>query len=152
MAKNIEVSPVRAVLIGALILALGYGVGARYAYAGFNFGKKTAKIDFNSLNDIYGLLQRHFDGQLDSQKLLDGAKAGLAAATGDPYTDYLTAKDNKALSDDLNGTLTGIGAEVAIKSSQLIVVAPVAESPADKAGLRPNDAILKINDEDTGGA
>lgn len=151
MANKIEISYGRLVTLAVIVAFLAFGVGRNYSGSGFVLGKPVSKIDFSSLNDIYGLLQRHYDGTLDQKKLLDGAKAGLAAAAGDPYTNYLDADANKALNDDLNGTLTGIGAEVAVRSSQLIIVAPVADSPAAKAGLRPNDAILKINDQDSAG-
>ncbi|HEX3082595.1 MAG TPA: S41 family peptidase [Candidatus Saccharimonadia bacterium] len=114
--------------------------------------QKTADtIDFSSLNSIYGLLQRNFDGKLDKQKVLDGAKAGLVAAGGDPYTVYMDAKSAKDLSDNLNGKLSGIGAEIGIKNNVLTVIAPIDDTPAAKAGLRTGDLIAKINNEDTTG-
>lgn len=109
----------------------------------------TRKVDFNSLNSIYGLMQRNFDGKIDDQKALDGAKAGLVAAGGDPYTAYLDAKSAKALSDSLGGKLSGIGAEIGIKNNILTVIAPIEGTPAAKAGLKTGDLIAKINNEDT---
>ncbi len=109
------------------------------------------KIDFSQLQTIYDVLQRKFDGQLDPAKLLDGAKIGLTAATGDPYTTYLDQKAAKALDDDLSGTLSGIGAEIGIRSQALSVIAPIDGSPAAKAGLKSKDFIVKINGEDSSG-
>jgi carboxyl-terminal processing protease len=111
--------------------------------------KPASKVDFSSLNSIYALMQRNFDGQINDQKALDGAKAGLVAAGGDPYTTYLDAKSAKELSDSLTGKLSGIGAEIGIKNNILTVIAPLSDSPAEKAGLMSGDLIAKINNEDT---
>lgn len=115
------------------------------------FLKSVSRQDFSSLNDLYGLLQRNFDGKIDAAKVLDGAREGLVSSAGDPYTVYLTASQAKALNDDLNGKLSGIGAEIGIKNNLLTVVSPVAGTPAAKAGLQPGDIIAQINGQDTGG-
>jgi carboxyl-terminal processing protease len=112
---------------------------------------KIDPADFSSLNEIRSVLKQKYDGDLDDQKMLDGAKAGIAAATGDPYTTYLNKEATKQLEDDLSGTLSGIGAEVGIRSAKLVVISPIADSPAAKAGLRAKDEIIKINGEDTNG-
>ena len=115
------------------------------------FVKPVSKVDFSSLNSVYALMQRNFDGTIDDQKALDGAKAGLVAAGGDPYTVFLDAKSAKQLSDDLTGKLSGIGAEIGIKNNILTVIAPIADTPAAAAGLKTGDLIAKINNEDTSG-
>jgi carboxyl-terminal processing protease len=109
----------------------------------------SKSLNFNDLNDTYSLLQRKFDGNIDDSKVLDGARAGVVASAGDPYTVYLDAKSAKDLSDQLSGTLSGVGAEVATKNNKLTVVAPVAESPAAKAGVQPGDWITKIDETDS---
>ncbi len=106
-------------------------------------------LDFESLNDTYDLLQRRYDGKIDSAKVLDGARAGLISSTGDPYTVYLDASDAKDLQDQLSGTLSGIGAEIGIRNNKLTVISPIAGAPAEKAGLRAGDYIAGINKKDT---
>jgi carboxyl-terminal processing protease len=113
------------------------------------FLKLTHNIDFSSLNSVYSLMQRDFDGKLSDQQALDGAKAGLVAAGGDPYTVYFTAKEAKDFSDELNGKLSGIGAEIGEKNGLITVIAPIDDTPASKAGLRAGDVIARINNEDT---
>lgn len=138
-------------------LALGGFIFILVGFAGglgltvFQSSQLASRPDFASLNGIYDVLVRKFDGPADKTKLLDGAKKGLLNATGDPYTVYLTAEEAKELDDDLSGTLSGIGAEIAIKNNQLTVVAPIADSPAEKAGLKPGDAIIRIDDTDSSG-
>ncbi len=115
------------------------------------FVRTTQKLDFSGLNDIYGLMQRDFDGTITNQGAIDGAKAGLVSAGGDPYTTFLTAAQAKDLSDQLNGKLSGIGAQIGIKNNYLTVIAPIASSPAEKAGLRSGDIIAQINGETSAG-
>jgi carboxyl-terminal processing protease len=114
-------------------------------------GLHQHQLDFSSLNDVYNLLNNNFDGKIDQAKVLDAAKAGLVSAAGDPYTVYLDPTSAKSLSDDLNGQLSGIGAEVGIKNNYLTVVAPIDGTPAAKAGLRAGDIIAKIDGTDTAG-
>jgi len=96
-------------------------------------------------------MQSRFDGSIDAQKALDGAKAGLIAAGGDPYTVYMTKDEAKSLNDQLAGKLSGVGAEVGIKNNLLTVIAPIAGAPAQKAGVRAGDVIAKIDGQDTTG-
>ncbi|GAC1369811.1 MAG: S41 family peptidase [Candidatus Saccharimonadales bacterium] len=138
-------------LIGVLALMAGsfYAGDALSGTVSLPLLKPAHKVDFSSLNSIYALMQRNFDGQIDDQKALDGAKAGLVAAGGDPYTTYLDAKSAKDLANSLGGKLSGIGAEIGIKNNILTVVAPIADTPAAKAGIQAGDLIAKINNEDT---
>ena len=110
-----------------------------------------SNIDFSSLNDLYTLMKDKFDGKIDATAALDGARKGLVAAGGDPYTVYMDAKEAKSLNDSLNGKLSGIGAEIAIKNNLLTVVSPIRNTPAERAGLKAGDIIGKINGEDTTG-
>lgn len=117
-----------------------------------SFGQPPAsRIDFNSLNGIYSLLKNKYDGSIDESKVMDGARAGVVASAGDPYTVYLDAKAAKALEDQLSGTLSGIGAEIGIKNNKLTIIAPIDGSPAQRAGLQAGDVVAKINSEDTSG-
>ena len=86
---------------------------------------------------------------VDEKVLQEGAIRGLVDSMDDPHSVYLTAKENQEFQQELSGSFFGIGAEVAIRNYQLQVVAPLAGTPAEKAGLRAGDFILKINNEDT---
>ncbi len=150
--KKVELNPL--VLGGAAILIAFAGFYAGDASGGvvpLPLLKPVRQADFSSLNSLYGLMQRNFDGTITDQKAVDGAKAGLVAAGGDPYTVYLTPAEAKDLSNDLTGKLSGIGAEIGIKSNLLTVIAPIADTPAAAAGLKTGDIIARINGEDTSG-
>lgn len=133
----------------ALVLVgfVGGQVGPRLLPQTWAVGRSS--LNFGDLNDTYDLLKSKYDGNVDSTKVIDSAKAGVVASAGDPYTTYLDAKAAKDLSDQLNGTLSGVGAEVGIKNNRLTVIAPVAGSPAEKAGLQPGDFIAGIDGKDT---
>ncbi len=148
--KKVEINPL-VLGAGIIVIALGsYYVGDSYTGLIPNpFVRPAHQIDFSSLNSIYAMMQRNFDGKLSDQKALDGAKAGLVASGGDPYTVYLDAAASKNLSDSLTGKLSGIGAEIGIKNNVLTVISPIADTPAAAAGLRSGDIIAKINSDDT---
>lgn len=80
-----------------------------------------------------------------------GAITGMVASAGDPYTAFLPPKENKEFKEDLGGEFEGIGAQLGMKESRVMVIAPLQGTPAQKAGIRAGDYILKVNDEDTAG-
>ena len=146
-----QVSLSTMVMVCALVAVAFFVLGTRsYLLPGL-FSKSTApsQLDFSSLNEVYSLLRAKYDGNLDTEKLIDGAKHGLVDAVGDPYTVYFNAEEAKAFNSDLNGTFEGIGAELGKTNGQLTVLSVIADSPAEKAGLEKNDVIIKVNGEDT---
>jgi carboxyl-terminal processing protease len=85
--------------------------------------------------------------ELDNQKLVYGAAEGLVRSVGDPYTVFMAPKETVAFRESLNGTLEGIGAELKEKDHLITVAAPIKGSPAEKAGLLPEDIIAEVNGE-----
>lgn len=108
-------------------------------------------LDYTSVEELYDRLRTSYEGELSEKDLLDGLKRGLAAATGDPYTVYLSPEEAKQFSQTLNNEFSGIGAEIGIKNGQLQVITPISGTPADRAGLRPGEPIFAIDGEDTTG-
>lgn len=109
-------------------------------------------LDYSSVDQVYDVLKSNFDGQISTDKLLDGLKAGLVEASGDPYTEYFSAADAKTFNDALSGSFTGIGAELGTNSdSQIIIVSPLSGYPAEKAGLQTKDIIAAIDGQTTSG-
>ena len=107
-------------------------------------------VDFSMFWEVWDLINtQHIDRPFDPRKLMYGALKGLTEAVGDPYTSFLIPVENETLSSSLNGEYEGIGAELGMKETQLIIVAPLDGSPAQKLGVKSGDAILKINGEDT---
>lgn len=110
-------------------------------------------LDYTSVEKVYDELKDKYDGKLTVQQLTDGLKSGLVSATGDPYTEYFSAKDAKNFDQQLQGTsFSGIGAQLGKDSNGNIVVeSPLAGYPAEKAGLKGKDIIVKIDSKSTAG-
>lgn len=97
--------------------------------------------------------QGYYDkSKLDSTKLLYGAVNGMLSSLDDPYTSFFPPKQNTEFKTQLAGEFTGIGAELSTSSDgRIMVVAPLDDSPAQKAGVRSGDIILKVNEDETAG-
>ncbi|HRY82164.1 MAG TPA: S41 family peptidase [Candidatus Moranbacteria bacterium] len=110
---------------------------------------QNEKVDFSLFWKVWDLLkEKHVDkDKLDAQKMVYGAINGMLSSTGDPYSSFLDPKESKALSEDISGSFDGIGAELGIKDEILTIIAPLDGSPAQKAGLRSGDKILKIDEK-----
>lgn len=114
-----------------------------------NTESKDANIDFSLFWKVWDILRdKYVDrSKLDAQELFYGAIDGMLAATGDPYTTFFDPKEQKEFNEDISGKFEGIGAEMGIRDDILTVIAPLEGTPAERAGLRPNDKILKIDGE-----
>lgn len=133
-----------------VILVAVFGVG-------FSVGKnqvvckvcKPENVDFSLFWDAYDKLHNSFinPDEIDNQKVIYGAISGMTKSLGDPYTDFFDPKQAKMFQQDLLGSFDGIGVEIGIKKEQLTVIAPLKGTPAERAGLKSGDQIIKINDK-----
>ncbi len=107
--------------------------------------------DFSVFWEAWNNLERRYinSKDLDYKELIYGAINGLVGATDDPYTRFFTSKEAKEFEEELKGHYEGVGMEVAIKDGAITVVSPLENTPAQKAGLKPGDKILKIEDKST---
>jgi carboxyl-terminal processing protease len=109
-------------------------------------------VDLNQFWQVFDEIKAKYVKQPVSDKeLITGAMQGLVAALNDPYSLFLPPQQASDFTSDLAGELEGIGAEIGVKNNQLMVISPIPETPAEKAGLKPGDAILFINKESTAG-
>ena len=109
-------------------------------------GKNDA-VDFGIFWEAWDLLKKgHLKGgEITNQKMLYGAIQGLTNSLGDPHTIFFPPEDSKKFEEDVNGSSGGIGAGIGIKNKQLVVIAPLKDSPAEKSGLKAGDKILGID-------
>lgn len=153
----------KTVLMAFLFFLLGWQMGHRDVDVKFvNFRPsvsvinkvppKNVDIDFKLLWDVWDLLSRSYldKSALDPQKLFYGAISGMVAAVGDPYTVFLPPQQQKSSQEELNGSFEGVGIQLGFnKDKRLTVIAPLDGTPAQRAGIKPEDLIIKINDKDT---
>lgn len=117
-----------------------------------NQTKLPTQLNYSSVDEVYTVLRKNFNGTLTEQQVLDGLKHGLANSTGDPYTQFFTAKESQDFNDQLQGTFTGIGAQLDQDADgNIVIMSPIAGSPAEAAGLRAQDIITTIDDVSTSG-
>lgn len=139
-----------ALLLLLIIIVLAFVLGTR-AYKIPLFGNETTNDDFSSLSEMYTTLSSMYDGEVDKDKLIDGAKHGMVDALGDPHTMYLNAQESSDFNGDLNGQFEGIGAELGKVDGILTILGVLNDSPAKQTGIQVKDMILQVNDEDTAG-
>lgn len=109
-------------------------------------------VDFKLFWEVWSMMKdKYLEQPITDARLFYGALTGMVASVGDPYTAFLDPETTGKFNSELAGTFDGIGAEIGIKKDQLLVVAPLPGTPAEKAGLRPGDRILAIDSKDTTG-
>lgn len=108
-------------------------------------------VDFSLFWQAWSVIESKFVNKekIDPQKMIYGAVSGMIKSLGDPYTVFFPPQESKKFFEDVQGSFEGVGMEIDIKKGQLTVVSPLEESPAQKAGLRSGDKILKINGTST---
>lgn len=111
--------------------------------------KKEARplSSFSVIDEAYDIIQKRGVYPVEGDELVEGALRGMADVIGDPYSSYLTEDEAAAHRESLASERIGIGAEITRSNGKFIIVAPLKSSPADKAGLRPYDEIIRIDGE-----
>lgn len=146
-------------LFTAILLIISFVLGGfffqDYVYSFISSNTKLSNnLETTALQKVYNFLDKEY---LYSDKIKDkssvelGAVKGLVDSLDDPYTVYFSKDEYKDFSESLEGKFQGIGAEIGLKESQLIIVTPIAGTPASQAGLLAGDAILTIDGESTFG-
>ncbi len=102
-------------------------------------------VDFEKLYTIKDKLDRYYLGEIDIDKLIDGAAAGMTEAVGDPYTTYMNAEEFKDFYSQTEGNYVGLGIQVGVKEDKIVVVATFENSPAEKVGILSGDIIESVN-------
>lgn len=109
-------------------------------------------IDFKLFWDVWDLVSKEYVDKkaVDPQKMYYGAIKGMVNALGDPYTTFLPPEEQKATREELGGSFEGVGIQLGFnKEKRLVVIAPLSGTPAEKAGIKAGDIILKIDKKDT---
>lgn len=151
------------VLIIAISILVGYTIGV--SKVSFEWARFVPKITVVSREPsssqstldmslfwtvLSKIEEKYYDKKaIDPQKLLNGAISGMVQSLDDPYTMYLPPTNNQNFKQDLSGEFQGIGAELGMMKDQIIVIAPLDGSPAQKAGIRAGDAIIKVDGQST---
>ena len=107
------------------------------------------KADFNIFWDAWKVVEDKYNLEpLDYQEMVYGAIEGMVYSLGDPYTVFLDPEESEIFNEDMKGSFSGIGVEIGFRDKLLTVIAPLKDSPGEKAGLLPGDKILKVDGEE----
>ena len=93
----------------------------------------------------YQLIKGNYVEEVQEEQLIEGAIQGMLTTLDDPYSVYMNKETAKQFNDALESSFEGIGAEVGMVEGKIVIVAPFKDSPAEKAGIKPNDQILKVD-------
>lgn len=106
-------------------------------------------VDFQLFWDLWNEVKKSYVAQpVDEVKMFYGAMRGMMSGLGDPYSDFFDPETAAAFDQELSGSFSGIGVEIGKRNNGLVIIAPLAGSPGDKAGLKSGDLILAIDKED----
>lgn len=112
------------------------------------FGQGSAALTnskFEKFNKAYEQIKSDYYQKTDDSKLVDGAIKGMISSLDDPYSSYMDPQEGKSFEETISASFEGIGAQVEEKDGSILIVSPIKGSPAEKAGVKPNDQILKVN-------
>lgn len=159
------------IIVSTLVLAIVFSIGfisgrANPAEASFassqkipdfilegRTGTSTLEADFDLFWRAWALLDAKYvntksatSTKVTDQDRVYGAIAGMVNAMGDPYTSFFPPEEAKAFQEQISGNFEGVGMELGVKEGVLTVIAALKSTPAEKAGIKSGDQILKIND------
>lgn len=115
---------------------------------------KSQSLNLNLLYDVVDKVNTmYYDrSKIDTTKMVNGAISGMLQSLGDPYTSFFPPKENTAFKTQMAGEFSGIGAELSINDqNQIVVISPLDGSPAERAGIKPGDQIVKVEGKATFG-
>jgi carboxyl-terminal processing protease len=110
---------------------------------------KNAPADFQQFwkawNEIHTKYYPVKGKEIDDQQLVWGSIGGLAKSLDDPYTFFMPPKEAAIFNEDVSGSFGGVGMQVGIKDKQAVVIAPLKNTPAERAGIRKGDKIIAVD-------
>lgn len=153
--KARKISLGNVIIATSISLVIGIGVGANWQnakdnilpYLGFSRPTSTS-TDWAPLGDLYSVLSSYYDGDIDKDLALEGAKRGLVKSLKDDYTVYMDKQEVSDFTDSLHGKVgAGIGIELGLRDNYVRVIRTLPDNPARKAGILAGDIIYSVNDE-----
>lgn len=163
MLRALKLTVLVSLLLLLLALSFGLGLGVSHVWQAEASSRSPSPIkvvlpegipeEFDTLFEVWEVLGKDYVEKeaLKPDKLSEGSIRGMIEALGDPYTAFIPADVYQLEKRGFQGSFEGIGAHVTLKDKELIIVAPIPGSPAEKAGIKAGDKILEINGQPTKG-
>lgn len=149
--KFIRIKPFALIMLVFLTILLTAGL----TIFALTFGEKKVvevkepveRQEFTRLYDAFDELKNNYYVELDEEAVISGAINGMFDALDDPYTDFMNKEEASYFNEGLSSSFQGIGAEIQERNGYIMIVSPIKNSPAEKAGLLPKDVILSVDGE-----
>lgn len=138
-------------VVGVIAFIAGTRSGGVIAWMTGQVHTAPDSLNFSSVQTVYKKLQENYDGSIDADAMIDGAAHGMVAGVGDPYTVFMSAKEAEQFDRDLNGEVSGIGAEIGVRDGQPTILRVIDGSPAQAAGVQGRDIIVSVDGKITDG-
>lgn len=116
-----------------------------------NTNTNAERSEFSKLYMAYDKLEAEYYEAIDEEAIINGAINGMIDALEDPYSDYMNQDEASQFNESISSSFQGIGAEIQERDGVITVVSPIKNSPAEKAGLLPNDKIMSVDGKDIQG-
>ena len=152
--KNIKKNKLKlnlseSIFVMIITFLIGLIIGGVVMYGKGPFGSDKS---FNQFIATYNEINDFYYKEVDSEKLLEAGIKGMVNYLGDPYSTYMSVETANEFNEEVEGVYHGIGAEIILKEDNTIHIGKVYEdSPAEKAGLKTDDILIKVNGEDVKG-
>ncbi|WP_282244904.1 S41 family peptidase [Psychrobacillus sp. NEAU-3TGS] len=111
----------------------------------------SERSEFSKLYMAYDKLEAEYYKDIDEEAIINGAINGMIDALEDPYSDYMNENEASQFNESISSSFQGIGAEIQERDGIITVVSPIKNSPAEKAGVLPNDKIMAVDGKDIQG-
>jgi len=113
---------------------------------------KPQEVDFALFWKVWNTMQEKYvnKGELNLEKMVYGAISGMVNSAGDPYTVFFEPENSKKFQEEISGAFGGVGIEIGKRNGVLTVIAPIKDTPAERAGILAGEKILKIDNKATG--
>lgn len=109
---------------------------------------EPVKVDL--VNEVWNQIHQKYVGKIDDSKLSDGILRGLISGLEDPFSAYANKDETKQFNEELSGKFSGVGIEIGKKNNLIVVIAPLKNSPAARAGIRAGDYIIAVDGKTIG--
>lgn len=141
---------IRLTLIMVFVAVLSSAATAGYMRYGLygDAWKEFENLDFNKFVRVFKIVTEQYVDPVPATMVMEGALSGMVDSLNDPYSQYLTKEQYREMIIHTTGTYSGIGVYVGMREGYVTVIAPIKGSPADEAGLRAQDRIIRVDGKD----
>lgn len=133
------------------IVGGAYGTNLKNANAVQEEQNAKASTEWKKIEQAYSLILNQYVEKVDGNQLIEGAIQGMVSTLKDPYSVYMDKGMAEQFNEALDSSFEGIGTEIGMEDGKVIIVSPYKDSPAEKAGLKPKDEIMKVDGESVEG-